>query len=560
MRIRALLVIVCVVASSTGCGGNDHRRAAARPPETPVVEFGGSQLAKVPDVGAVYSGDADFGSAPASVSAAKASDPPKLDGVVAGPGLTVTSAGPFSGLLQVRLNVPDPPSGNSIPAVLHRHDDGTVGIEPALWDPGTKQMVVWAHQLSDRWGAWYGRRNWAKEVFQTGTNRVGGTDDLTSDVTKGRTGPLPCRDDPPGWSHTTAQASSLHVCNQSNHTSDGLVLDELVLKSNMRTALAIRLPDAPKEYVQTGDVPDDLSKVLSKLSGVNYDQGRVLLGDQELSIGFRQPTTPLELATRSYIPYPLIIANRIFAMLGSLPISGEVGVVAGATKCAAEHAGIDTLKTDLVPDADVPRSEDSFAKVLRCAVDVLRDPAIGFGVVKTAAAAVGVTTGLEGVDAALKAIAPTASRIATGIAVPPSVTNAWHGAFDPMAETINLTLDGSAPPPPPTPPPVAEETDPRAFLDAFFQAWLRNDVDAMYRYGPKALVDNFVASFPPAEHSGAEVHWEQLTCEMGSSGAGGCDVGLMRADRATPAVERLLVTYSERDSQGHLQLDSLQAG
>lgn len=214
----------------------------------PVVPAAGRVLAEVEGVGEVLEGTAVFGAGDPKVRAAKAGPVPDMEGLLAaGPGLTAEVGSRFTGALQVRLDVPKPPTDDAIPVAVHRGTGGRVRIEPALWAPAASQMVVWATSFSDRWGAWSDPRNWAEEVSQAGQ----GAFDFVADFLTGRTDPPACRKDPPGWaSVTTNEVSSLHVCPQSNPAADGTERFELFLKSNRQTAQAgrplrhARVPDA----------------------------------------------------------------------------------------------------------------------------------------------------------------------------------------------------------------------------------------------------------------------------------------------------------------------------
>jgi hypothetical protein len=329
-----------------------------------------------------------------------------------------------------------------VPVALHRDHDGRVHVEPALWDPRSSQVVVWADSFSDRWGAWYDPRNWVEEVVQAGQ----GAFDFAADFVTGRTDPPPCRADPPGWSAVAAhEASSLHVCAQSNPAADGTARLEVLVKSNRRTAQLVQVPAVTKDYVWTENLPDTWRRLLTGLAGVDPGTNTVLLGTLSMSVGFRQPDRPVDFDMRAYQTPRIITANPVFALLGNLPVEATLGELAAVAKCHAEASGVDVTRLDAVPDDTRPGV--AFAEgVVRCAFEVLQHPELAVGVAREVAGAVGVRDGalLAKVEANLRAVAPTAARLASALAVGSTLTNVWDGIFDNLADgRISVRLDGA---------------------------------------------------------------------------------------------------------------------
>lgn len=446
-------VFVCCLAAvvlAAGCSGDNANEAEPASTSTsqgeiadgpPVVELGGDLLAEVAGVGQIHQGFAVFGDGEPAVTATKAGLLPEVDGVLgAGPGLTGEVGAPFTGALQVRLEVPAPPTNDAIPVVIHRDAAGDMTLEPALWDPGTSEMVVWATTFSDRWGAWFDPRNWAEEVAQIGQ----GTFDFVADFVSGRTDPPACGNNPPAWGAITPhEASSVHVCGQANPAEDGAERIELFLKSNRRTAQIISVPSLPTDYLWTENVPDSLRPTLTAVAGgVDPENGTVLLGTYAMSLGYRQPDQDVSFDVVSYQSNRLVVLNPALALLGNLPLEGTLGAAAAVAKCHAEASGIDVTRLDALPD-DARLDAETLEGILRCAFEVLQQPELAFDTVRTIAGTVGAedAAGLERVHAALKSFAPTVTRIASGLAIGSVLTNLWDGVFDNVADgRISLAL------------------------------------------------------------------------------------------------------------------------
>lgn len=451
-RVIVLCLVAVLVAACSGSGGSDEARSSTTTTQAaavdPVVPAAGRVLAEVKGVGQVLQGSAVFRAGDPKVRAAKARPVPDLEGLlVAGPGLTAEVGSRFTGALQVRLDVPKPPTDSAVPVVVHRGADGRVSIEPALWDPGTSQMVVRASSFSDRWGGWVDPRNWAEEVVQGGQ----GAFDFVADFVTGRTDQPACRKDPPGWaSVATSEVSSLHVCEQSNPATDGTERFELFLKSNRQTVQLVTIPTVELDYVWAEHLPDGDRRLLTALAGVDPGSNTLLLGANAMSLGFRRPPVKSEsFDVLAYQGVPrIIIVNPVFAFLGDLLLEELMGVMAAVAKCQAEAAGINVARLDRTPD-DTRLDANFLESMVRCAFGVIQHPDLAVDVVREVAAKIGVrdSAGLSKVETALHSLAPTANRIANGLdRVGPALTNLWDNVFDNLADgRITVTL--TAPPP-----------------------------------------------------------------------------------------------------------------
>lgn len=439
-RVSVLCVVAALLAACSG-GGSDKAAEVDR-----VVPAQGDVLAEVDGVGQILEGFAVFGTDDPKVTASEAGAVPNVEGVLrAGPGLDAEVATPFRGALQMRLDVPEPPTENAIPVAVHRGVDGRMSIEPALWDPAASQMVVWATLFSDRWGAWFDPRNWIEEVVQVGQ---GGFDFVTDFIT-GRTDPPGCRNDRPAWASIAInEVSSLHVCAQSNPADDRTERFELFLKSNRRTAQLVTIPSVTKDYVWAENLSDDYRRVLTSLAGVDGATNTTLLGTYAMSVGFRQPKQNVDFDVLAYQTSRIIVANPVFALLGNLPLEGTLGAMAAVAKCHAEASGIDITRFDLVPD-DTRPDVGFLERMVRCAFETLQHPELAVGVVQEVAGAIGLSnfSGLDKVNGALRSLAPTAARIASGLAIGSALTNLGDGIFDNLADgRITIRLAGSTTP------------------------------------------------------------------------------------------------------------------
>lgn len=547
MRRAGKWVAVCIAAASLAAscswGDDDGVRSsptttaeAAEPDETvdadPVVPADGDVLVEVEGVGEILEGFAVFETDTPDVEASEAGSVPDLDGVLAeGPGLVGEVETPFTGALQVRLGVPEPPTDDAIPVAVHRDSDGRVSIEPALWDPGTSQMVVWVTSLSDRWGAWFDPRNWTEEVVQVEQGSSG----FVADFVTGRTDPPACRDDPPGWATVSAnEASSLHVCAQGSPADDGSERFELLLTSNRRAAQLVMVPSPATDYVLTENMPDDRRQLLTSLAGADANTSVTLLGALSMSVGFRQPEQGFDVEMLAYETPRIIAANQVFALLGNLPLDGTLAALAAVSQCHSEASGIDITRFDAVPDGDPPDA-DLLDGVVRCAFEALQHPELAFGVVQEVAGEIGMTDAavLDDIDVALRALAPTAERIASGVAIGSTLTNLRDGILGNLADGhVTVSLTGTEP--------TAVETDLAGanfgIVTGFDPARMLLTFDAATLYEEEAA----------KEYKVQQGDWTSLYCESPNGSDGYYDGSQNLADCELTGASTVIVNDNPR--------------
>lgn len=414
----------------------------------------GDEVVAVDGVGALYSGSVT--DVPAAIDATAAPGPDTVAGVLAaGPGMHVEVPGPFTGTFEIHLAVPDPPDDTALPGILHQHADGTYTIEPALWNPDAGTVIAGAASFSSRWGIWYDLRDGVSAAGDAVTNAgrsvvtvIGGGIDFVADFVTGRTDPPPCRNDPPAWSSTSVtEAASVHVCTQANTDASG-TRTELLLKSNRRTAQIVTIATG-NDYMWAQDQESEQHrKILAWASGVDANSNLVLLGEHEMSIGFRQPAFSTSIDTRVHTTYPLIVANPILAGLGNLPAKSGTTLAAALAsyKCVQEFSGIDVFKVDVTPN-DLGNVAEAMGKLVRCAFELLTEPELVVDIAREGLASIGITgrnaqAVLGDIRGAATKIAPTAARVLGALAAGAVLTNSWDGLFDAAAEgliTTNLT-------------------------------------------------------------------------------------------------------------------------
>lgn len=523
VRASAAAILALAVVTAT-CSGQDPERADIDVPvptvsqsdetATPVaaadvmpVPADGAQLAAVDGVGVVHAGSTSLTSA--DVVVADAGDVPTVDGLLAaGLGLAVDTDPAPVGVVQIRLEVPAPPSEEAVPVVVHRRDDATVAVEPAIWDPAASQMVVWTAEFSDRWGAWYDPRNWVEEIVQLGQ----GTGDWIADFITGRTDPPACGAAPDWASFTTSELSSVHVCLHTNPDGDGTDRAEVYLLSNRRTAQMVTIP-AGTSYVWTDNLPDDFRRLGTALAGASPSSNVLLLGGHAMSVGFTQPPNDETVDLLAFQSYRLIVVNPVLALLGGLPMEGTLASLAAAARCHAELSGMDLTRLDPIPDHDQP-SIDTVEDLVRCAFEVLQDADLAAGVISEVAEAVGAGGAVGGVTGAAQALAPTAERIGRALAVASTLTNAWDGILDNLADgTLTLSLAGQTPADPGLPALSAG-----ALVELFVAAVLHGDDPTLYGTEEAAAAADRLGLVSLAVAAGVELQVLVEGCATANSG------------------------------------------
>lgn len=112
---------------------------------------------------------------------------------------------------------------------------------------------------------------------------------------------------------------------QSNPADDGAEWVELFLKSNRNGLQLLALPSVTKDFVWVEDQPDWIRPVFAAFVGVDPFGGGLdpatnilLTGGGSMSVGFRRPEFDMDFDMRSYLTWPLIIANPVADLLGGL--------------------------------------------------------------------------------------------------------------------------------------------------------------------------------------------------------------------------------------------------
>ncbi|MCO8127494.1 hypothetical protein NHL50_09770 [Acidimicrobiia bacterium EGI L10123] len=463
---RALAVAAAIAVAASACSNGDddeqtQRNEAtveAEPAAALVDDDGpfaptGDQIVDVDAVGALYSGN--VADVPDGITATAAPEPDPVEGILAaGPGMHVEVPGPFTGTFEIHLAIADPPTDTAIPGILHQRHDGTYVLEPGLWNPDTGTVIAGATSFSTRWAVWYDAAQWVTDAAATAAQGavtvVGGGIDFVADFVTGRTDPPPCRNDPPSWATTTfTEAASVHVCSQSN--DDGATSrTELFLKSNRRTAQVVTVASG-HDYLWAQDQDSDAHrKVLAWAARVEPGSNLVLLGEHEMSIGFRRPAFTMAFDTRAYQTWTLIVANPILAALGNLPAKTgtALAVSLASYRCAQEISGIDVFSVDITPN-DLGPAPEAIGKAVRCGFELIQEPELVGGIAREALGALGITgrdarAVLGQVDDAAAKLAPTAARIAAALAGGSVLTNSFDGLFDNAAEgLITTTMTGT---------------------------------------------------------------------------------------------------------------------
>ncbi|MCU1498000.1 MAG: hypothetical protein JWM47_1953 [Acidimicrobiales bacterium] len=414
----------------------------AAPDLPPALESDSVILAEVEGVGSVAATtEAD---AKLPVTATEASAPASLPGALAiADGLAIHVDAAPTDVLEVRLQLPDPPSPDAIPVVIHVRADGTTILEAGLWDEATNEIVVGANTFSDRFGAWWDPRNWIEEVVQVGQ----GTYDFVADYVSGRTDPPACTDDPPSWAASGAkELSSVHVCLKANPADDGTERVEVYLKSNRHTAQFISVP-AGADYRWVQGQPAWLQAFLSA-GGMGNPGDTLLLGGQAMSFGYRQPFLDVELETRSYQTQLVGVINQVAGLLGVFEPEDVYAMAALAAECTEDVIGTDVAALDVVPDGfgDL----DGFVSAMvTCVIALAQNPDLAISTVDEVLRSAGTSAAERGkvlgsLRGRLDRMAPLAKRLAAALGVAGAAVRAWDGIFDNVAEgLLTLSLDGT---------------------------------------------------------------------------------------------------------------------
>lgn len=440
-----LLVPLLIVALLAGCTtGSDTPSVVSPAVEEP-------PLAVIDGIGSIRRGTVDT-NVELGLQARASSAPVELPaGVLAlHDGLAVDIPSPPPGLLEIRLQLPPPPSDDAIPGVLHVADDGSQSVEPGLWNPETNQITVYADTFSDRFGGWWNPANWVEE----GLRGTGSVVDFVFDHVTGRSDPPDCRDDAPNWyTVNTRELSSLHICSQTD-TADARARAELLLKGNRTGMQVVSIPAIQKDYIWVQNQEDEFAREFyPAFAGVDPATHVVLVGDSAMSIGFPQPTTSVEFEMRSFLTPTIVVVNPLVSLLGLVgdsPIeraANELAAMAVVT-CANGSAGWEPTRLDF---SGVGDRNEFLEGVLDCALDVLADPTLAANTIDEAARILGLSeaareAGRTRTAPALKRIMPLAERLGRVFGRAAVLTTVWDGIFDSLGEgLISGSLTGTGP-------------------------------------------------------------------------------------------------------------------
>lgn len=314
---------------------------------SPRLQSTGVLLGEVDGHGALFSGTAigltaDF----VEVRGARA---PEVAGVLAiADGLAVDSSAALTGLLELRLPLPERPAEDAVPVVVRVGDDGAPLYEAGLYDPGSNEIIVGTSSFSDGFGAWLSPQQWWDALAAVGSSSgdgVGGSTHFVTNFLGGWTNESKCEDPGPAWaSNSMGELQSIHVCLRSGTAGDGADEVEIVLTSLRRTAQLVQLPVA-HDHVRMAHQPDVLNDLLVAAAG--GEEGSVLLtGGEEVSVGFRQPTTDLSYDVRIHQNRLVDAINQVGAILGGVTHEEMMSATLAVLTCANSTA--DNGNDDLV--------------------------------------------------------------------------------------------------------------------------------------------------------------------------------------------------------------------
>jgi len=94
-------------------------------------------------------------------------------------------------------------------------------------------------------------------------------------------------------------------------------------------------------------------------------------------------------------------------------------------------------------------------------------------------------------------------------------------------------------------------TDPQAFLEAFLATWWSGDTAGMAAFATPEALASFVATPGRGTY---QLNWIPSSCQLGSSGAGGCSFALVSPEGGGI---NWSVSYRETDASGRLIIDGL---
>ncbi len=454
-RVVAWVVIVASITVATACGSDDAED------DNDSGDEGAGQVGPIGDVlvevegaGAIHEGAA---SNAADLDVGAEGVAPPTDGLPGdvmslGRGLRVAVSGAPNGPLELRLQLPAEPEGGGMPAALHVRDDGTMAVQPGLYDPATNELVVWTDDFSDWFGGWWNPANWLEETIQVGQ----GVFDQVADWATGRTDPPACDDGEgqPDWARVaTAELASVHVCLQPNE-ENGDVRAELYLKSNRNTLQLVTLP-AGADYVWVQDQPEWMRPILvdafnvGDLDPVDGDTHVLLVGGKAMSIGFRQPEYDLSIDVLAYRSWPLAVVNPLLGLLGVVgeDAEGIEAMALAAQSCVHGVAGISIQQLDVVPEGYESRA-DLLQRMAGCSLELVSTPDLAIGTFDEILGEAGMAAttrnqALGRLRNGLDRLQGSASRLLRVLGRARVVANVWDHVFDSLAEgRVTVTMAG----------------------------------------------------------------------------------------------------------------------
>jgi hypothetical protein len=299
---------------------------------------------------------------------------PAVPGVaVAGAGVDVTfdGPGPVQPLRLVLSNVSARPTGDALPTVLHRADDGT--WETELGDvTADRAIVVEATEFSPRLPAWLTAPvDWMKDALSS-------VADSLVDAVGGRTDPPACKNDAPRWASETSATTLVHDCLITNtDPNTGQVRAELQLAPNRRYYLGVQVPEGV-QYTSVDQQPAALRAAFGRMFG--FDPGRqVFIGPgTSTTSGALQPSADGTLTFSAFVDPKSAALSLTMAVLGLAPdvprIFGKKAVDPRGGLLAA--ALITVQCGDKIPAhaSDADQTYEFFRCVLGAALGNLEDP------------------------------------------------------------------------------------------------------------------------------------------------------------------------------------------
>lgn len=210
-----------------------------------------------------------------TVTPIKADFPGDLGVVSAGDGFDVTFDNTS---LKGKLTVAAPakvsrPEG-AVPVYAHRKHDGTWEVLPAKVVNGTITMAT--KSFSPQLPGWADLDLWKR--FKS----------LLASGVGGRTSPINCANNAPGWFSLNPVGSNLvHICSIRNKLEDGTEIGEVQIKSNRGVTVEVTVPGDPS-YVTVEKQPWKDRVVVGQRLGYDPDKTVLLPAGDTLWVGYKR--------------------------------------------------------------------------------------------------------------------------------------------------------------------------------------------------------------------------------------------------------------------------------